>query len=135
MLSQQQQSVVRSELSLSRFLSAQELTYDKALSEIKQGKKTSHWIWYIFPQMRGLGKSEKSYYYGLIGRDEAIAYSKDPVLMARLVEVTQAVLDSGHSVYEIFGDDAIKVYSCVKLFSTISDNPVFKKVMDKYNWH
>lgn len=120
---------------LRRFIRAQEWTYDDALAEVKAGKKRTHWIWYIFPQMKGLGRSGMSQTYGIKDRDEAKAYIENPLLRQRLVEITQAVLDSDKSVYEIFGQDAIKVQSCIKLFSTVCDEPVFKRMMAKYNWH
>jgi len=122
-------------INLNRFLLAQDVDYDKALAEIKNGEKISHWIWYIFPQMKGLGLSEKSRYYGINGRLEAIKYMENPILSSRLIEITQAVLDSPFSVYEIFGSDAIKVRSCIKLFATVSDHPVFNKMIQKYSWN
>jgi len=120
---------------LNRFLLAQETDYAQALAEVKSGKKVSHWIWYIFPQMKGLGHSARSQYYGIDGRDEAYEYIAHPILRARLVEITQAVLDSSFTVYEIFGPDAIKVRSCMKLFASVCDEPVFKKVIEKYRWN
>lgn len=119
---------------LQRFIRAQNWDYDKALAEVKAGKKQTHWIWYIFPQMKGLGKSAMSETYGIKGREEAKAYIANPILRQRLVEITQAVLDSDKSVYEIFGQDAIKVRACMKLFSTVCDEPVFKRMMAKYMW-
>ncbi len=120
---------------LQRFIRAQEWDYEKALAEVKTGRKQTHWIWYIFPQMVGLGHSRMSQTYGIKGREEAKAYIENPILRQHLVEITQAVLDSPRSVYEIFGSDAIKVRSCMKLFSTVCDEPVFKRMMAKYNWH
>lgn len=119
---------------LARFLRAQGWDYDEALSEVKTGKKTSHWIWYIFPQMVGLGRSGMSQTYGIKGREEAKAYMENPTLHHRLVEITQAVLDNKNSVYEIFGPDAIKVRACMKLFASVSDEPVFKHMLAKYMW-
>jgi len=119
---------------INRFLLAQEADYDKALSEVKNGRKTSHWIWYIFPQMKGLGFSHMSQYYGIDGRDEAYEYINNPILRERLVEITQAVLDNKNSVYEIFGSDAIKVRSCMLLFASVCDEEVFKKMIEKYHW-
>ena len=78
-------------------------TYKQALEEIRNGYKKSHWIWYVFPQMKGLGHSEISEFYGINGREEAKAYMENPILSQRLIEATQAVLDSEHSVYDIFG--------------------------------
>lgn len=121
---------------LERFLTAQDKwnTYQTALEEVKSGKKRTHWIWYIFPQMVGLGYSEMSRYYGIRGREEAAAYIQHPVLRERLVEITEAVYTSDKSVYAIFGNDAIKVRSCMKLFASVSDIPIFKKMLEKYSW-
>ncbi|MBO7553755.1 MAG: DUF1810 domain-containing protein [Bacteroidaceae bacterium] len=131
------------ERNLDRFIHAQDgsalydgtETYDTALQEIKAGKKRTHWIWYIFPQMKGLGHSEMSKYYGIDGREEAQAYIKHPVLRARLIEATEAVLNNEHSPYEIFGSDTIKFRSCMKLFASVSDEPVFKQIIAKYKWN
>ena len=109
-------------------------TYKQALEEIRNGYKKSHWIWYVFPQMKGLGHSEISEFYGINGREEAKAYMENPILSQRLIEATQAVLDSEHSVYDIFGQDVIKFRACMLLFSTISDNRVFKQIINKYRW-
>ena len=109
-------------------------TYKQALEEIRNGYKKSHWIWYVFPQMKGLGHSEISEFYGINGREEAKAYMENPILSQRLIEATQAVLDSEHSVYDIFGQDVIKFRACMLLFSTISDDMVFKQVINKYRW-
>ena len=109
-------------------------TYKQALEEIRNGYKKSHWIWYVFPQMKGLGHSEISEFYGINGREEAKAYMENPILSQRLIEATQAVLDSKHSVYDIFGQDVIKFRACMLLFSTISDDMVFKQVINKYRW-
>jgi len=119
---------------LQRFLRAQDHMYAQALQEIRNGKKTTHWIWYIFPQMEGLGKSELSQTYGIKGRGEAEAYIAHPILKQRLVEICEAVLNNEKSVYEIFGNDAIKVRSCVLLFESVSDIPVFKQLKSKYRW-
>ena len=109
-------------------------TYKQALEEIRNGYKKSHWIWYVFPQMKGLGHSEISEFYGINGREEAKAYMENPILSQRLIEATQTVLDSEHSVYDIFGQDVIKFRACMLLFSTISDDIVFKQVINKYRW-
>lgn len=119
---------------LNRFLLAQEVDYEKALAEVKAGKKVTHWIWYIFPQMKGLGHSARSQYYGIDGREEAKEYIEHPVLRERLVEISQVVLDSEYTVYQIFGSDAIKVYSCVMLFASVCDIPVFQKLKERYGW-
>ena len=124
-------------LGVDRFIEAQNKynTYQKALEEVKNGKKTSHWIWFIFPQMGGLGKSEMSKFYGINGRDEAKEYINHPVLRERLIEVTEAVYNNENTVYEIFGDDAIKVRSCMLLFASVSDIPIFKSMIKKYCWN
>ena len=121
---------------LDRFIKAQDdhNIYLNALEEVKAGKKKTHWMWYIFPQLFGLGKSEKSKYYGIQNRDEAKAYINHPILRDRLVEITHAVYNSDKSVYEIFGNDAIKVRSCMLLFASVSDIPIFKQMINKYSW-
>jgi uncharacterized protein (DUF1810 family) len=109
-------------------------TYAEALQEVKNGHKRGHWIWYVFPQMKGLGKSEISKYYGINGREEAKAYIEHPVLRERLVEISEAVLNSGTSVYDIFGQDAIKVRASILLFASVCNIPVFKQLKSKYRW-
>ena len=109
-------------------------TYEQALQEIKNGSKTSHWIWYVFPQMKGLGHSYLSNYYGISGREEAYNYIKNLILRERLIESTKAILNSDKTVYEIFGSDTIKVCSCMKLFASVSDIPEFKQLINKYGW-
>ena len=109
-------------------------TYAEALQEVKNGRKRGHWIWYVFPQMKGLGHSEISQFYGIDGREEAKAYIENPVLRERLVEIAEAVLNNEKSVYEIFGNDAIKVRSCILLFASVCDIPVFKQIKSKYRW-
>ena len=109
-------------------------TYAQALEEVKAGHKRGHWIWYVFPQMKGLGHSELSEFYGINGREEAKAYIEHPVLRERLVEICEVVLHSEKSVYDMFGQDAIKVRSCILLFASVSDIPVFKQIKSKYRW-
>ena len=109
-------------------------TFAEALREVKAGHKRGHWIWYVFPQMKGLGKSEISEFYGINGREEAKAYIEHPILRERLVEICEAVLNSETSVYDIFGSDTIKVRSCILLFASVSDIPVFKQIKNKYRW-
>ena len=109
-------------------------TYAEALKEVKNGHKSGHWVWYVFPQMKGLGKSEIAQFYGINGREEAKAYIEHPILRERLEEISEAVLNNEKSVYEIFGQDAIKVRSCILLFESVSDIPVFKQIKSKYRW-
>ena len=120
---------------IKRFLTAQNQAYLKALEEIRAGKKVGHWIWYIFPQLKGLGKSEISEYYALEGINDATDYLNHPVLGRHLVEISNAVLSlTGRSAHEIFGSpDDMKFRSCMTLFAGIKDtDPVFKQVLDKY---
>jgi uncharacterized protein (DUF1810 family) len=109
-------------------------TYAQALKEVKNGQKRGHWIWYVFPQMKGLGHSEMSNYYGINGREEAYDYIAHPVLKERLVEISEAVLNNEKSAYDIFGNDTVKFRSCMLLFASVSDIPVFKAIIAKYNW-
>lgn len=122
-------------LTLDRFMKAQELDYKTALSEIQSGRKQSHWIWYIFPQLRGLGMSETSYYYGLRDIKEAKEYFLHPILGSRLVEISKALLSLNDSDQEyIMGyPDNLKLCSCMTLFSIVAPNePVFREVLDKF---
>lgn len=136
------QNQLAKERNLLRFIHAQDSggiyegtsTYKTALDEIKSGQKRSHWIWYVFPQMKGLGHSYLSNYYGISGREEAYNYIKNPILRERLIESTKAILNSDKTVYEIFGSDTIKVCSCMKLFASVSDIPEFKQLINKYGW-
>ena len=120
---------------LKRFTSAQEDAYARALSELRRGQKRSHWMWYIFPQLDGLGHSAKTRYYALKSREEARAYLKHPLLGKRLIECAETVLDiEGRSVTAIFGspDDA-KLRSSMTLFAAVSEpDSVFARVLEKF---
>lgn len=127
----------QADFDLERFVKAQDDTYDsykEALQEIKSGRKSGHWIWYIFPQIKGLGHSYNSEYYGISGEDEARAYLKHPVLGERLREIAKAFLDiDSHSAYAVLGrPDDMKVQSCMTLFDIVSPNDIFAEVLDKY---
>lgn len=119
---------------LERFVEAQNLVYDMALREIKEGQKRGHWIWFIFPQIKGLGHSYNSEYYGISGTKEAKAYLEHPLLGARLREISQALLNCGNpSADDILGfPDVLKVRSCMTLFDMVSPNDIFKQILDKY---
>lgn len=120
---------------LDRFLAAQQGAYAGALEELRQGRKTGHWIWFVFPQLAGLGRSEMSRYYAITSLDEARAYLVHPVLGARLRECATAVLATkGRTAVEIFGSiDAVKVRSCMTLFRRAApDDPVFATVLDRF---
>ena len=122
-------------LNLRRFTSAQEGIYDRALSELRSGLKRSHWMWYIFPQIYGLGNSYNSRYYAIKSVDEARQFLQHPVLGKRLLESTEAVLAiEGRSVSTIFGyPDNIKLKSSMTLFADItSTDSVFNRVLEKY---
>jgi len=120
---------------LQRFLSAQERVYDTVLAELRAGRKSSHWIWFIFPQIAGLGHSAMAQQFAIASLDEANAYLEHPVLGQRLRECTQLVLDvNGRSAEEIFGSpDYLKFRSCMTLFMTAAtDNTIFNAALDKY---
>ena len=120
---------------LQRFLDAQQWDYERALQEVKQGYKHTHWIWYIFPQLRFLGKSDTARFYGIADLDEAKAYLQNPVLRSRLIEISQALLEvEGRTALEIFGKtDRKKVRACMTLFHYADPEcRVFTDVLDKY---
>lgn len=120
---------------LDRFLLAQEKNYKDAFVEITNGKKTSHWMWYVFPQIQGLGVSSTSQFYAIKDISEANAYLKHPVLGSRLIQITEALLNiENKTAHEIFGHpDDMKLKSCMTLFSLLDEtNPVFENVLNKY---
>ena len=119
---------------LGRFVEAQEMDYVQALKEMKDGQKRGHWIWYIFPQIKGLGHSYNSEYYGISSKEEAKAYLDHPVLGVRLREITQALLDCNNkSADDILGfPDVLKVRSCMTLFDLVSPNDIFNDVLYKF---
>ncbi len=120
---------------LNRFLIAQEGVYEQALAELKDGRKRTHWMWFIFPQIEGLGSSPTARRYAIKGMDEAGAYLVHPKLGARLVECTEAVLGlRGGSVSEIFGyPDDLKFRSSMTLFEKIAGpGSVFSSALDRY---
>lgn len=118
---------------LERFLKAQERNYAAALSEIRSGKKTSHWMWYVFPQVAGLGNSEYARLYAIRSRNEASAYLQHPILGPRLREICEALLESGENdALKVFGSpDNMKLRSSMTLFSSVTSeyHAVFKKVL------
>ena len=119
---------------LIRFHEAQEYSYQVAFAEIKEGYKRSHWMWYIFPQIKGLGRSSTSEYYGITCLDEAKAYLEDAVLGTRLKEICVELLNhSDKSAQDIFGGiDSMKLKSSMTLFDKVSPNQVFGKVLDVF---
>lgn len=120
---------------LDRFINAQERTYEVALAEIKNGQKKTHWMWYIFPQLRGLGFSQMAYTYGIVDLNEAKEYLAHPILSERLIKITKALLDLNENDPEvILGDiDALKLKSSMTLFSLASEEgSVFHKTLEKF---
>jgi uncharacterized protein (DUF1810 family) len=125
---------MNSSFNLQRFIDAQSRDYEWALREIKNGLKQGHWIWYIFPQLKGFGHSYNSEYYGIDGIEEALAYYNHPVLGSRLIEITKALLEhSDKSAKEILSPiDARKVKSCMTLFWLASENPLFMEAIETF---
>lgn len=120
---------------LNRFIEAQKNSYATALAEIKAGRKETHWIWYIFPQLKSLGRSNTAFYYGIANLDEAKAYMAEPTLRARLIAITQALLALDESdPHRVMGyPDDLKLRSCMTLFEIAApDVPEFGQVLDKF---
>ena len=120
---------------LKRFLEAQENDFATALAEVRNGSKQSHWMWYIFPQIAGLGFSSMANFYAIKTKAEAENYLAHPILGKRLIEISNALLEvEGKTANQIFGSpDDIKLKSSMTLFGALENtNPVFQKVLDKY---
>lgn len=120
---------------LERFVSAQQQSYPTALAEIRQGRKRSHWMWYIFPQLKGLGFSDTARYYGIEDLEEAKAYMRHPSLRQNLIQITQALLKLDQSdPVMILGDiDGKKLRSCMTLFEAAAPEvPEFAQALEKF---
>ena len=119
---------------LQRFIDAQKNNYDQALKEIKNGCKVSHWMWYIFPQIKGLGHSSTAVYYAIDSLDEAKEYLQNPILNKRLFEISNALLElkNNNPVIILGYPDNLKLQSSMTLFYVASKNKVFKQVIDKF---
>ena len=122
---------------LSRFLQAQDDfgTYRQALQEMKAGRKTTHWMWFIFPQLKGIGRSYNSIYYGIESLKEAEDYLADPVLGKRLREITSAVLShKGDDIFAIMGSriDVMKFRSSMTLFDRVCPEDIFANALDAF---
>ena len=120
---------------LNRFIEAQEKVYEKALEEIKNGHKRSHWIWYIFPQIQGLGFSSTSKFYAIADTTEARAYIENDLLRERLIEISESLLKlDTHNATEVMGTpDDLKLHSSMTLFKIVApEYDVFEKVLDKF---
>ncbi len=119
---------------LQRFIEAQNDSYDQALKEIRNGRKLTHWIWYIFPQIKGLGFSYNSEYYGITSLQEAKDYLENELLRKRLFEITESLLmHKGKDIESIMGDiDAMKLKSSMTLFDAVQPGSVFGEVLDEF---
>ncbi len=119
---------------LDRFINAQKIYYEKCLNEIKNGRKETHWIWYIFPQLRSLGQSEISDYYGISNLEEAKEYIKNEYLRHNLVEISSELLNIDDDILNIMGHpDNLKLQSSMTLFKYADEQiEVFNEVLDKF---
>ena len=120
---------------LQRFVDAQDAVYERVVEELRGGRKSSHWMWFVFPQLRGLGQSQMAHTFGIGSRAEAEAYLKHPVLGPRLKECTRQVnLIKGRTIEEIFGyPDDLKFRSSMTLFASVErEDQLFKTALDKY---
>ena len=120
---------------LERFYKAQEYDYETALSEIRNGRKESHWMWYIFPQITGLGRSTTAEYYAIKSKEEAKGYIEDPVLGKRLIEISQVLfqIESDDAEMVMGWPDNLKLRSCMTLFAEVApEQPVFRNVLEKF---
>ncbi len=120
---------------LERFVDAQRPVYERALGELRAERKTTHWMWFVFPQLRGLGRSAMARRFGVISRAEAAAYLAHPILGVRLRACVERVLGVDDlSAHEIFGSpDDLKLRSCLTLFREVdAPNGVFARALDKY---
>jgi len=123
------------EYNLKRFLDAQNQVYLKALSEIRNGKKQTHWMWFIFPQLKGLGQSEMAQFYAIADLQEATEFLAHPVLGRHLIQISEELLQiKNKSAHELFGyPDDVKLRSSMTLFANVKDtNPVFASVLKHY---
>ena len=128
------EKIMVSSNNLSRFIEAQENTYSDALSEIRNGRKRTHWMWFIFPQIKGLGNTQMSVKYSINDINEAIFYINHPILGNRLKEITGELLKiKDKSALDIFGSpDDKKLKSCMTLFSIASQDSIFRQVLSQF---
>lgn len=120
---------------LERFVEAQGQVYDSVCDELALGEKTTHWMWFIFPQLKALGRSPMAKYFGIESRQEAVAYFQHPVLGKRLVECTKLLLkQSNADAFEVFGSpDNLKFKSCMTLFREVApEEPVFGLALERF---
>ena len=128
------QQIKGDNMSIERFIDAQKEDYDMAFREISKGKKRNHYMWYIFPQVKGLGRSSTAKYYGIEGLDEAREYMENEYLGNNLIAISNELLKlETNDPVEIFGHtDSKKLRSSMTLFELVSDNEVFHSVLEKY---
>lgn len=121
-------------MSVKRFLIMQKKYFPVALKEIQRGRKDTHWIWFIFPQLRGLGQSKMSLYYGLDGVNETIQYYRNKTLWNNLLTITNVLYNlKTFDIIGVVGEiDAIKIQACMTLFYIVTREPIFRKVIEKY---
>ena len=126
--------IIQDSFNLNRFVVAQDAVYDTVVSELSEGRKRSHWMWYIFPQLKHLGHSYNAKFYGISGWEEAKAYLANPILDARLRKVSEIILALPEDdAREVFGGiDAIKLRSSMTLFDLVAPNDIFSRVLEKY---
>ena len=120
---------------LERFVEAQDRVYVSVCEELAAGEKTSHWMWFVFPQLKALGRSPIAKHFGIESKDEALAYWKHPVLGSRLKECTKLVLAVGDkTIHEVFGSpDDLKFRSCMTLFAQVApEEPVFSQALERF---
>ncbi|MBO1075044.1 DUF1810 domain-containing protein [Roseomonas marmotae] len=119
---------------LGRFLRAQEPVLEQVRRELREGQKRSHWMWFIFPQLRGLGQSEMAWRYGIASREEARVYLEHPLLGPRLRECTALVLAAGRPLRQMLGSpDDLKFHSCMSLFAAVApEESVFREALARY---
>ncbi len=119
---------------LQRFVDAQDPIYRQVCAELAAGAKTSHWMWFVFPQLKGLGRSATAEHFGIASKGEARAYLQHPVLGPRLSECTRIVLEvEGRTAAQIFGSpDDMKFRSSMTLFAAVADDPLFRRAIEKY---
>jgi uncharacterized protein (DUF1810 family) len=126
---------LRDPFDLGRFLHAQERSYTDAIAELRDGEKRTHWMWFVFPQLRGLGYSDRAQFYGIGSLEEAREYCADPILGQRLRECMDALLQQpADSAEQIFGSiDSLKLHSCLTLFRiAVPGEPLFGRVLAKF---
>lgn len=126
--------IIQDSFNLNRFVVAQDAVYDTVVSELSEGRKRSHWMWYIFPQLKHLGHRYNAKFYGISGWEEAKAYLADPILDARLRKVSEIILAlPGNDAREVFGGiDDMKLRSSMTLFDLVAPNDIFSRVLEKY---